>query len=426
MIRFTCTNCGASFTVKDEMAGKRARCGSCKQPVTIPPAGASRPGGQALQTPAADSPRPPPPPAATSAGITAVCSACGTSRLLPQELCGRTIVCNNCGRSVRVPVRGPGHPVRMDKRYYMIVWLAGNLVAIALFVVPFMVRARRGGARACLLTGAVISLAAGAVTVPLMIYRMWQALQGHRARTKPGHALGFLFLPIYNLYWVFQVYWGWTVDCNRLLASRRLHRLRVPEAIGLALPITILGTTLVFAPFVIFKAGIWFLTPLVILLPAFMSRVCDAVNALADTRDAPQTGSDADATETPRPLPLSPTGWSRITRFDVPGAAIAMGVSAVLFLISAGMKMSRVREQLLGVACFVLPAVAIFLGIWMRNPLVGVLGLQVALTVISVSVFYSSKDLALTITVPTVLGALAGGISGGVTYLVRSAKLKPP
>ncbi len=58
--------------------------------------------------------------------------------------------------------------------------------------------------------------------------------------------------------------------------------------------------------------------------------------------------------------------------------------------------------------------------------LVCVLGLQVALTVISVSVFYSSKDLALTITVPTVLGALAGGISGGVTYLVRSAKLKPP
>jgi hypothetical protein len=37
------------------------------------------------------------------------------------------------------------------------------------------------------------------------LYRAWKCLQpGGLARTTPGKAIGFLFIPFFNLYWIFQ------------------------------------------------------------------------------------------------------------------------------------------------------------------------------------------------------------------------------
>ena len=38
MIRFSCSHCGKSISVKDEYAGKRGKCPTCKQPVSVPSA----------------------------------------------------------------------------------------------------------------------------------------------------------------------------------------------------------------------------------------------------------------------------------------------------------------------------------------------------------------------------------------------------
>ncbi len=81
----------------------------------------------------------------------------------------------------------------------------------------------------------------------IYLYRAWLCLQpGGLARSTPGKAIGFLFIPFFNLYWFFQAIHGLSVDWNRTIASypdlRAIHRL--PE--GLFLSFCVLA--LVFPP----------------------------------------------------------------------------------------------------------------------------------------------------------------------------------
>ena len=62
--------------------------------------------------------------------------------------------------------------------------------------------------------------------LPLVVlYKMWASIRGNLARTTPGKAIGFLFIPFFNFYWLFQVWGGFPTDYNKY-AER--HRLNVP------------------------------------------------------------------------------------------------------------------------------------------------------------------------------------------------------
>lgn len=74
--------------------------------------------------------------------------------------------------------------------------------------------------------GVVTSLA-GAIVLFVLIYRMWASIQDGYARTSPGQAVGFLLIPFFNLYWLFQVFWGYAVDFNAYLVRHRLEAARL-------------------------------------------------------------------------------------------------------------------------------------------------------------------------------------------------------
>ncbi|MDO4551095.1 MAG: hypothetical protein Q4C96_07575 [Planctomycetia bacterium] len=48
----------------------------------------------------------------------------------------------------------------------------------------------------------------------LFIYRCWRIIQDGYARTTPGRAVGFLFIPIFNIYWIFVAFYGLAEDMN--------------------------------------------------------------------------------------------------------------------------------------------------------------------------------------------------------------------
>lgn len=106
-----------------------------------------------------------------------------------------------------------------------------------------------------------------------LIYRMWCAIPRDFARTTPGLAIGLSLIPIFNLYWIFQVHWGWTVDFNRFAEARGV-RARAPE--GLALAICIMSLIAII-PYV---GGIFALVNMV-LGCIYISSVCDGINAVA-------------------------------------------------------------------------------------------------------------------------------------------------
>jgi len=115
----------------------------------------------------------------------------------------------------------------------------------------------------------------GAGMMMVLFYKMWTAIQDGHARTTPGKAIGFLFIPFFNIYWAFQVIWGFSKDYN---AYTKRHALTLPDLPdGLFLAYTILCFT-----------G-WIPTAALLLTIAnyfvgllMISRICSAVNALPE------------------------------------------------------------------------------------------------------------------------------------------------
>jgi hypothetical protein len=52
----------------------------------------------------------------------------------------------------------------------------------------------------------------------ILLYRLWQIDQDGFASTTPGKAVGFLFIPIFQIYWIFRAYFGLGLDQNRYIA----------------------------------------------------------------------------------------------------------------------------------------------------------------------------------------------------------------
>jgi hypothetical protein len=77
----------------------------------------------------------------------------------------------------------------------------------------------------------------GLLSLPLMIvttifwcillYRHWLVLQGHGARTTPGKAVGFGFIPLFNFYWWYIAYVGLAEDNNKYISEEGIGSVRM-------------------------------------------------------------------------------------------------------------------------------------------------------------------------------------------------------
>ncbi len=112
----------------------------------------------------------------------------------------------------------------------------------------------------------------------VILFRAWYCLQPGGARTTPGAAVGFLFVPIYSLYWVFVAYGGWAKDWNRIRASYQNLRTTpiVSEnlfLIGFISMVTVIGTPVAIVCFIMIH-----------------KQMCDAINSMVSLRSAAAMG----------------------------------------------------------------------------------------------------------------------------------------
>ena len=62
----------------------------------------------------------------------------------------------------------------------------------------------------------------------MYLYRLWEVLQHGRPRTTPGMAVGLMFVPGLNVYWVFVAFYGLAKDWNRI-TNRYADLNRAPQ-----------------------------------------------------------------------------------------------------------------------------------------------------------------------------------------------------
>ena len=152
----------------------------------------------------------------------------------------------------------------------------------------------QGGREAEMAAGSVACAALpliifGTVMLMILVYKLWASIQGGPARTTPGKAVGFLFIPFFNIYWIFQVYWGWAQDYNRYVDELGLPLPRVSEGLALAVCILMLAG-------IVPGLGILLSLASFVLLIVFLNSACNAVNALVAAADdlAATAGPPAD------------------------------------------------------------------------------------------------------------------------------------
>lgn len=207
---------------------------------------------------------------------------------------------------------------KLSKGFYLGSLAGGLVIAIALV----WIGVSRGPSEGLAMIGiAWIPLLYVAVVMMVLFYKMWASIQDGHARTTPGKAIGFLFIPLFNLFWAFQAIWGFAKDYNSYVDRYSLRVPKLPEGLFLTYVILcftawipIVGRVLVAINFFI---GI-----------AMVLKICDAVNALPGAAPAPGTVTVKQPTAAaPKTsgVPAATTGFkekdNRGTRHDTLGFA---------------------------------------------------------------------------------------------------------
>ena len=164
--------------------------------------------------------------------------------------------CSSCRGRLLVPERSaPNNPERgsgLLRWYTATFW--GSFALLLLGVVLVVGSADPG---LVIVGGSFVAISfllgiSAAVLSLIILHRAWTAIQplrhilpSERNMPTPGKAAGFLFIPFFNLYWVFVAYYGLAKRANRLLADRGSN-VR-PANDGLALTFAILSVSSVLA-----------------------------------------------------------------------------------------------------------------------------------------------------------------------------------
>jgi len=185
----------------------------------------------------------------------------------------------------------------VSKRFYFGSYLAATLLAAPFTIGPLI--AGEGTIEEehlpFTIVGSVIGIYAF-VVLAILIYKMWKAIPQAVARTTAGKAVGFLFIPVFNLYWWFQALWGWSQDWNCYAAKSEGKLPRMSEALPLSIAVFSaiggsIGAIAAFAgaPWL----GIVLAAPNYVLIPIFIFQVCNLLNNAPTVVDAAAVGGSS-------------------------------------------------------------------------------------------------------------------------------------
>lgn len=68
----------------------------------------------------------------------------------------------------------------------------------------------------------------------VILHKCWQVVQDGYAKTTPGQAVGFMFLPFFNFYWQFVAYHGLAKNMNEFMARHNIYGEKAPEGLAMA------------------------------------------------------------------------------------------------------------------------------------------------------------------------------------------------
>jgi hypothetical protein len=175
-------------------------------------------------------------------------------------------------------------------KQFFLLSIGGAIAASHVLLVVGMLRSKFE--MSVLVPLSIVPTACAGVLLAILAYWAWSAIQDGHARMAPSSAILRLFIPIYNVYWYFQVFWGFAKDYNDYLDRHDLDASKISDGIFLMFAIWNLavwgiGFLLFGAHHSLLLAGGMFLLELIlgtvhtVLGVLMVSNTCDAINTLA-------------------------------------------------------------------------------------------------------------------------------------------------
>jgi hypothetical protein len=178
----------------------------------------------------------------------------------------------------------------LSKWFYMGSMVGGQVVGIILLVVAlvilvlsgiltdFVVNLSYAGLWAVVVSFLLILLGCAAILYGLsiwnlLLYKAWEVIQDGNARTTPQKAVGFIFIPFYNFYWIFMAWYGLAQDYNRYIARRAITTPKMNEGLFLSFCILSICSAI---PFLNYVAGL----PFLVILALNTNEIINGVNTL--------------------------------------------------------------------------------------------------------------------------------------------------
>ena len=261
-----CPSCNAKFNINEQSVGKKTKCPKCAQPFTIEPF---------AETPAA-------------IPVTS-----------PEPV-----------KDADKPTKEKSESKNLSKTVFVYCWAAAQIIAGALGLLGLMLALRKSANPVLIATFAAgnIFLIGSVIIELLMYYKMWNAIQDSEVFVSPGKAVGFLFVPIFNIYWALSTITGFAEDYNEFIRRNSIKTKDLPfilffvYAAAFILSMTVVTTPmlcvaaspgLVHKAFIAYRSWSWFLSCFAlaagvahfITYMLFATKTCDAINALQGTSE---------------------------------------------------------------------------------------------------------------------------------------------
>jgi len=108
----------------------------------------------------------------------------------------------------------------------------------------------------------------------VLLAKMWSSIQDEWTTVTPGKAIGFLFIPFFNLYWIFRVWAGYATEYDNYVLRHNLSVAPLESGSFTVYPIFAVLGGLLYFPIIV----------LPFLMFPMIGKACDAVNGLSTAR----------------------------------------------------------------------------------------------------------------------------------------------
>jgi hypothetical protein len=224
--------------VNETSIGKRAKCPKCSKPFIIE---------QFVETPvavetSAKSPKPVESPAKSSAPIKSPAKS-PEAVVPPAKIAAPAKTPVKSPEAVKIPVKtatpAAAPPIKeekpepkavsktaLSKTVFVYGWAIVRIIAGVLGVLGLMMAIRKGAHSTLIqiFAAADVFLVLGVLIELALYYRMWAAIQDSQASVSGVKAIGFLFIPVFNIYWMLSMLIGFAEDFNAFI---RRHSIKI-------------------------------------------------------------------------------------------------------------------------------------------------------------------------------------------------------